>query len=184
MPRFVALALKVIAILFAPIAILGLVISRQEVTGDQYVAVLEIIGTNSKPGALEVFGADIQTVSSVLNFFQAWSLPALLLVIALGIIGLVFSRDKLRATSRVCLGMFFSFGFWAAFLSQTHQAFANSIESEISELSSVVIAAYISELSSKLFNLTGLLTLMFGALALAFWLVANGRKAQASNALN
>jgi hypothetical protein len=96
MPRFIVLTLKVIAIIFAPIAILGLIVSRQAVSGDQYVAVLEIIGTNSKPGAIEIFGADIQTVASLLNFFQAWSLPVLLLIIALGFISLILSKDKLR----------------------------------------------------------------------------------------
>ena len=180
MPRFIVLTLKVIAIIFAPIAILGLVVSRQAVSGDQYVAVLEIIGTNSKPGAIEIFGADIQTVASLLNFFQAWSLPVLLLIIALGFISLILSKDKLKATTHFCLGMFFSFGIWAAFLSQSRQAFTNVIGSEISDLSSVVIAAYLSELSSKLLNLTGLLALMFGALAIIFWLLASRRKAQAA----
>jgi hypothetical protein len=184
MPRFVAVTLKVIAVLFAPIALIGFVIARQEVSGDQYVAVLEIIGSDSQPGAVEFFGADMQTLAAVLNFFQAWSLPALIAIVALGIVGLSISKDKIRATSQVCLGMFFSFGLWAALLSQSRQAFTSVIGSEISDLSSIVIAAYLSELSSRLLNLTGLLSLAFGALALVLWLVTNRRKAQASKTLN
>jgi hypothetical protein len=106
--------------------------------------------------------------------------PVLLLIIALGFISLILSKDKLRATRNFCLGMFFSFGIWAAFLSQSRQAFTDVIGSEISDLSSVVIAAYLSALSSKLLNLTGLLALMFGALAIIFWLLASRRKAQAA----
>jgi hypothetical protein len=184
MPRFIVLALKVIAIIFAPIAILGLIVSRQAVSGDQYVAVLEIIGTNSKPGAIEIFGADIQTVASLLNFFEAWSLPALIAMVALAIIGLALSEDKLRATWHICLGLFFSFGIWAAFLSQSRQAFTDVIGSEISDLSGIVIAAYLSELSAKLLNLIGLLALLFGALAFIFWIAVNRRKARSSYALN
>ena len=116
MPRFVAFTLKIIAIVFAPIAIVGLIISKQAVSGDQYVAVLEILGSSSAPGAIEVFGADIQTLSSLLNFFEAWSLPALIAIIALGIIGLALSRDKLRATWHICLGLFFCFGQLGVFL--------------------------------------------------------------------
>jgi hypothetical protein len=184
MPRFVAVTLKVIAVLFAPIALIGFVIARQEVSGDQYVAVLEVIGSDSQPGAVGIFGADMQTLAALLNFFQAWSLPVLITIVALGIIGLTLSKDRLKATSQVCLGMFFSFGLWAALLSQGRQAFTNVIGSEISDLSSIVIAAYLSELSSKLLNLTGLLSLAFGALALVLWLVTNRRKAQASKTLN
>lgn len=184
MPRFVAVTLKVIAVLFAPIALIGFVVARQEVSGDQYVAVLEIIGSDSQPGAIELFGADMQTLAAVLNFFQAWSLPALIAIIALGIIGLSFSKDKLKATSQVCLGMFFSFGLWTAFLSQSRQAVNNSIGSEISDLSSIVIAAYLSDLSSKLLNLIGLLSLTFGALALLLWAAASRRKSRLAKALN
>jgi hypothetical protein len=184
MPRFVVTFLKVIAVLFAPIALIGLVVARQEVSGDQYVAVMEIIGSDSQPGAIEIFGADMQTLTALLNFFQAWSLPLLIVIVALGIIGLSLSKDKLKATSQVCLGMFFSFGLWAALLTQSRQAFTNVIGSEISDLSSIVIAAYLSELSSKLLNLTGLISLTFGALALTLWSVANRRRAQTSKALN
>jgi hypothetical protein len=184
MPRFVAVTLKVIAVLFAPIALIGFVVARQEVSGDQYVAVLEIIGSDTQPGAVEIFGADMKTLAAVLNFFQAWSLPALIAIIALGIIGLSLSKDKLRATSQVCLGMFFSFGIWAAFLSQSQQAFNNVIGSEISDLSAIVIAAYLAELSSKLLNLTGLLSLAFGVLALVLWSVVSRRKSRTNKALN
>jgi hypothetical protein len=184
MPRFVVVTLKVIAVLFAPIALIGFVVARQEVSGDQYVAVLEIIGSDSRPGAVEIFGADMQTLAAVLNFFQAWSLPALIGIIALGIIGLSLSNNKLRATSQVCLGMFFSFGIWAAFLSQIQQAFTNVIGSEISDLSAIVIAAYLAELSSKLLNLTGLLSLAFGVLALVLWAVTNRRKSRTNKTLN
>jgi hypothetical protein len=44
-------------------------------------------------------------------------------------------------------------------------------------LSGIVIAAYLSELSARLLNLIGLLALLFGALALIFWLAMNRRKA-------
>ncbi len=180
MPRFVAFTLKIIAIIFAPIAIVGLIVSKQTISGDQYVAVLEILGSSTAPGAIEVFGADIQTLSSLLNFFQAWSLPALIAIVALGTIGLALSKDKLRATWHICLGLFFSFGIWAAFLSQSRQAFTDVIGSEISDLSGIVIAAYLSELSAKLLNLIGLLALLFGALALVFWIAVNRRKARSS----
>jgi hypothetical protein len=76
--------------------------------------------------------------------------------------------------------MFFSFGIWAAFLSQSRQAFTDVIGSEISDLSGIVIAAYLSELSTKLLNLIGLLALLFGALAFIFWIAVNRRKARSS----
>ena len=180
MPRFVAFTLKIIAIVFAPVAIVGLIVSKQAVSGDQYVAVLEILGSSSAPGAIEVFGADIQTLSSLLNFFEAWSLPALIAIVALGIIGLALSKDKLRATWHICLGLFFSFGLWAALLTRSQQVFTETIGSNISNLSGIVIAAYLSELSARLLNLIGLLALLFGALALIFWLAVNRRKARSS----
>lgn len=184
MPRFFAVTLKLIAIIFAPIALIGFVVARQEVTGDQYVAVLEIIGSSSQPGAIEIFGADMQVLTSILNFFQAWSLPALIAIVALGIIGLALSREKLRATWHIFLGLFFSFGIWAALLTRSRQAFTEFIGSEVSDLSAIVIAAYLSELSAKLLNLTGLLALLFGALALLTWLPAYRRKAHSSKPLN
>ena len=184
MPRFVVTFLKVIAVLFAPIALIGLVVARQEVSGDQYVAVMEIIGSDSQPGAIEIFGADMQTLTALLNFFQAWSLPVLITIVALGIIGLSLSKDRLKATSQVCLGMFFSFGLWAAFLSQSRQAFTNVIGSEISDLSAIVIAAYLAELSAKLLNLTGILSLAFGVLALALWSVVSRRKSRTNKVPN
>jgi hypothetical protein len=184
MPRFFAVTLKLIAVLFAPIAVIGLVVARQEVTGDQYVGVLEIVGSDSQPGAIEIFGADIQALASALNFFQAWSLPALIAIVALGIMGLALSKDKLRATWHICLGLFFSFGVWAVLLTRSRQAFTDLIGSEISDLSAIVIAAFLSELSARLMNLTGLLALLFGSLALLLWLLVNRRKAQSSKALN
>lgn len=180
MPRFVAFTLKIIAIIFTPIAIVGLIVSKQAVSGDQYVAVLEILGSSSAPGAIEVFGADIQTLSSLLDFFEAWSLPTLMAMVVLGIIGLALSRDKLRATWHICLGLFFSFGVWVLLLNRSQQAFTDSIGSELSGLSGIVIAAYLSELSAKLLNLIGLLSLLFGVLALLFWFALNRRKAHSS----
>ena len=184
MPRFFAVTLKLIAVLLTPIALIGFVVARQEVTGDQYVAVLEIIGSNSQPGAIDIFGADIGTLTSILNFFQVWSLPALIAIVALGAIGLALSKDKLRATWHIFLGLFFSFGIWAALLTRSRQAFSDSLGSEISDLSAIVIAAYLSELSAKLLNLTGLLALLFGALALFTWFLINRRKARSNTALN
>jgi hypothetical protein len=184
MPRFVAVLLKALTVLLAPIALIGLVVSRQVISGNEYVAVLEIIGSESRPGAVEILGADIQTLAAVLNFFQAWSVPVLIAIVALGIIGLALSKDKLRATSQVCLGMFFSFGLWAAFISQSRQVVTDVIGTELTDLSSIVIAAYLSELSSKLLNLTGLLSLAFGALAIISWPMARRRKSRISEALN
>ena len=184
MPRFLVVTLKTIAIVFAPIAIVGLVTSTKAVSGDQYVAVLEILGSNSTPGSIEVFGADIQTLSSLLNFFEAWSLPSLIAIAALGLIGLALSRDKLRATWHICLGMFFSFGLWALLLSRCQQVFTEFIGSGISDLSAVALAIFLSELSEDLLTLIGLLALLFGLLALLFWLTANRRKARSSKAFN
>jgi hypothetical protein len=97
---------------------------------------------------------------------------------------LALSKDKLRATWHICLGLFFSFGVWAVLLTRSRQAFTDLIGSEISDLSAIVIAAFLSELSARLMNLTGLLALLFGSLALLLWLLVNRRKAQSSKALN
>lgn len=172
------MTLKLMAVLLAPITLIGYVIARQEVTGDQYVAVLELIGSSSQPGAIEIFGADVQTLTLILNFFQTWSLPALIAIVALGIIGLVLSNDKLRATWHIFLGLFFAFGLWAVLLTRSREAFTDFLGTEISDLSAIVIAAYLSELSAKLLNLTGLLALIFGVLALLTWLQANRRNAK------
>lgn len=172
------MTLKLMAVLLAPITLIGYVIARQEVTGDQYVAVLELIGSSSQPGAIEIFGADMQTLTLILNFFQTWSLPALIAIVALGIIGLVLSNDKLRATWHIFLGLFFAFGLWAVLLTRSREAFTDFLGTEISDLSAIVIAAYLSELSAKLLNLTGLLALIFGVLALLTWLQANRRNAK------
>jgi hypothetical protein len=184
MPRFIAVSLKFIAVILAPIALIGLVVARQEVSGDQYVAVLEIIGSNSQPGAIEIFGADMQSLKALLDFFQTWSLPALIAIVTLGMIGLVLSKDKLKATWHIFLGLFFSFGLWAVLLTRSRQGFTDFLGSEISDLSAIVIAAYLSELSTKLLELAGLLSLGFGSLALLLWLPVHRRKAPSSNALN
>ena len=176
MPRIIVFSLKAIAILFIPIAVIGLVISRKEISGDQYVAVLEILGTASSPGAIEVFGADIQTVSALLNFLQVWSFPVLLTVGVLGFFGLIFSKDKLKATRHICLGLFFSFGIWAILLTRSNQAFNELLGSVISDLSAFVIATFLAELSAQLLNLTGLLALLFGTLAIVAWVIGKRRK--------
>jgi hypothetical protein len=100
------------------------------------------------------------------------------------VIGLALSKDKLRATWHIFLGLFFSFGLWAVLLTRSRQAFTDFLGSEISDLSAIVIAAYLSELSAKLLNLIGLLALLFGVLALLTWLPAHRRKAQLSKPLN
>jgi hypothetical protein len=184
MARFFAVLLKAMAIIFAPIAVIGFVVSRQAISGDQYAAVMEILGSDTAPGAIEIFGADTQTISALLDFLEAWSLPLLLLVGVLGVLGLIISKDKLVATFRICLGLFFSFGVWALFLSRSRQAFTEFIGSAISDLSALVMAAFLSELSAKVLNLTGLLALLFAALAFGFWLASNRRKALGRNSLN
>jgi hypothetical protein len=180
MPRFIVFALKSIAIVFTPIAVIGLVVSNKEISGDQYVAVLEILGTATSPGAIEVFGADIQTVSAVLDFFQAWSLPVLLVAAILGLIGLVFSRDRLKATKQISLGLFFSFGLWVILLTRVSQAVTELLSAAISDLSAFVIATFLAEISAELINLTGLLSLLFGALAIVAWFLGKRRKVRAN----
>lgn len=184
MPRFLVAALKFIAIVFTPIAVIGFVISKLVISGDQYAAVLELLGSNSRPGSIEFFGADIQTISQLLDFCGAWSLPALVAFVFLGILGLVFSNDRIKSTWHVCLGLFFSFSIWAIFIAQSGQMFIDSIGSAISDLSALVIAAFLSELSDRLLSLTGLLALSFGVLALGFWYLANRRKARTLKSLN
>ena len=178
MAKFFVFTLKALAIIFTPIAVIGFVVSRQVISGDQYAAVMEILGSENSPGAIEIFGADTQTISALLDFLEAWSFPLLLLMGILGTLGLIFSKDKLEATFRICLGLFFSFGVWALFLSRSRQAFTEFIGSAISDLSASVMAAFLSELSAKLLNLTGLLALLFSALAFGFWLPTNRRKSR------
>lgn len=180
MPKSIALVLKFIAIVATPVTVIGFAISRREVSGDEYVAMLEILGTNANPGAIEIFGADIQTVSALLSFLQTWSLPLLLVVVALGLLGLVLSSDKLRATLQICIGLFFSFGLWAIFLTRSSNAVTNYVDSVISDLAALVISGYVAELSAELLNLTGLFALFFGALAIIIWLIENRRKARSS----
>ena len=72
----------------------------------------------------------------------------------------------------------------AGFLSRSHEAFTEFIGSAISDLSALVMAAFLSELSAKLLNLTGLLALLFAALAFGFWLASNRRKVRGRNSLN
>lgn len=184
MSKFLLLALKFIAIVLAPIAVIGFSVSKREISGDQYVAALELFGNDSRSGAIEIFGADIQTVSTLLNFLGTWSLPAIMAIICLGIAMLVFSNDRLASTFHVCLGLFISFGIWAIVMTRSWQAFTESIGPAISDLSAFVISAYLSELSAGLLNLTGLLALFFGALALAFWALLNRRKASTRKPLN
>lgn len=184
MPRFIGGALKLIAILLTPIAVIGFVISKRAISGDQYAAVLEIFGNGSRPGAVEIFGADIETISSILNFFSAWSLPILIATFVFGLVGLSFSNDKLKATWHFCLGLFFSFGVWAVFLTRSRQAFAETIALSISDLSALVIASYLSEVSAGLLNLTGFLAMLFGLLSFGFWIQLNRRKSTSGQAHN
>ena len=178
MAKIFVFTLKALAIIFTPIAVIGFMVSRQVISGDQYAAVMEILGSENSPGAIEIFGADTQTISGLLDFLEAWSFPLLLLMGILGTLGLIFSKDKLEATFRICLGLFFSFGVWALFLSRSRQAFTEFIGSAISDLSASVMAAFLSELSAKLLNVTGLLALLFAALAFGFWLATNRRKSR------
>lgn len=184
MPKLIVVALKTIAIIFTPIAIIGLVITKQVVSGDQYVAALEVLGSESSPGAIEVFGADIQTLSAMLNFFQSWSVPVLITIFLLGFGGLILSKNRIRAMWQVGLGLFFSFGLWAAFFTRSRQAFIEIIGTEISDLSAAVIATYLAEISARLFRLSGSLALGFGAIAMILWLVEHRRKAHPAKALN
>jgi len=184
MPRVFVTAFKFIAIVFAPIAVIGFVISRREISGDQYAAVLEIFGNDSQPGAVEIFGADVQTISSLLTFLGIWSLPALVATALLGATGLFLSKERLVSTWHICLGMFFSFGVWAIFLSRSSEAFTEFVSANISQLSALVIAAYLADLSAHLLNLTGLLALLFGFLSFAFWVLAKRRTARLPKALN
>lgn len=184
MPRFLATLLKLIAIIFAPIAVMGLVISRRAISGDQYAAVLELFGNSSRPGAIEIFGADIETVSSVLDFLGAWSLPALVAIVLLGVTALALSDNRLKSGLHFCLGLFFSFGICAVFLTQSREGFSNFVGSEISDLSAIVIATYLSELSAELLNLVGFLALIFGFLAIGFWVLLNRRKSMPTEPLN
>jgi hypothetical protein len=184
MPRLIGIALKSIAIIMTPIAVIGFVVSKRAISGDQYAAVLEIFGNSSRPGAIEIFGADIQTISTILNFFSNWSLPILIATFVLGILGLSFSNDKLKATWHFCLGLFFSFGIWAIFLTRSRQAFEETVGSAISDLAALVIASYLSAVSADLLNLTGFLAMFFGLLALCFWIQLNRRKATSSQANN
>ena len=184
MSKFFLLALKLIAIAFAPLAVIGFVISKREISGDQYAAVLEIFGNGSRSGAIEIFGADIQTISSLLDFLGTWSLPALVAIVCLGIARLVFSNDRLASTFHICLGLFISFGIWAMLITRSQQAFTEEIGPALSDLAALVISAYLSELSAGLLNLIGLLALFFGALALGFWASLNRRKASTRKSLN
>ena len=50
MPRFIVNLFKFIAIVFAPIAVIGFVVSKREISGNQYAAVLEVFGNGSVKG--------------------------------------------------------------------------------------------------------------------------------------
>lgn len=184
MPRSLLGAFKLIAIILTPIALIGFVISRREISGDQYVAVLEIFGNDTQPGAVEIFGADIQTISSLLKFFETWSLPALIAIVVLGLVGLGFSKDKLRSTWHFCLGLFFSFGVWAAFLTRSHATFSNFADSAVSDLSALVIREYLFDISAELLNLLGFLALVFGSLAFGLWALAKRLRTSTQESLN
>jgi len=184
MPRYLVATLKFIAIVFTPIAVIGFVISKRVISGDQYAAVLEIFGNESRPGAIEIFGADIQTISTLIKFFGTWSLPALAVFVFLEIAGLAVSKNRFVSAWHMCLGLFFSFGVWTIFLSKSLQAFTESVSPSVSDLSALVISVLVSELSAALLSLTGLLALFFGALALGFWFLANRRRSSATKSLN
>lgn len=184
MPRFITIALKFGAIVLSPIALIGYVVSKRTISGDQYAAVLEIFGSENRPGVIKIFGADIQTISSILDFFNSWSLPILIATFVLGLAGLSFSKDKLSATWHFCLGLFFSFGVWAVFLTRSRQAFAETIGLSLTDLSALVIASYLSEVSAGLLNLTGFLSILFGLLAVGFWIQLNRRKSASGQANN
>ena len=184
MPKFIGISLNAAAIVLTPIAVIGYVVSKRVISGDQYAAVLEIFGNGSRPGAVEIFGADIQTISTILNFFSAWSLPILVATFVLGITGLSFSNDKLKAGWHFCLGLFFSFGVWAVFFTRSRQAFEETVGSAISDLAALVIASYLSAVSADLLNLMGFLAMFFGLLALSFWIQLNRRKATSGQANN
>lgn len=126
--------LKFIAILFAPVTIIGFEISRQQISGDQYVAALEVFGSDTRTGAIEVFGVNIQTLASLFDFFQTWSLTALVAITCLGIFGLILSSDRLKATWHFFLGLFVSFGVWAVFFTRSQRAFSDFIGSAISNI--------------------------------------------------
>jgi hypothetical protein len=170
--------LNIIAVILVPVAFVGFVTSQQVISGDQYVAVLEILGSSALPGLVEIFGADIKTVAAFLDFFETWSLPLLLTIAAYGIFGFTVSKDRVRASFQTCLGLFFSFGFWALLFSQALEIFTRFIGEDISDLSALIIAQFLTALSSKLLTLTGLLALVFGGLALGLWLIGNRRKAR------
>ena len=95
-------------------------------------------------------------------------------------------RNGVKSLMRLqsLLTLFFSFGIWALFLTQSRAAFTEFLSTSISDLSAVVIAAYLSELSAELLNLTGMLALLFGALGFGFWALAHRRKVSATKALN
>lgn len=182
--KFLLLGLKFIAIVVAPFAMNGFAVSQRKISGDLYVAVLELLGNDSRSGAIEIFGADIQSVSTLLDFLRTWSLPVLIAICGLGFVAIIFSKDKLKAALHICLGLFISFGIWAILITRSRQTFTEFIGPAISELSALEISAYLSELNGKLLNFTGLLSLFFGVLALGFWALLNRRRARTHNALN
>jgi hypothetical protein len=184
MSRFLVLIVKLIAIALTPIAVIGFVVSKRAISGDQYVAALELFGNASRRGAFQIFSADISTISSVLNFFETWSLPVLLAIVLVGIALVVISKNRVDSTWHICLGLFISFGIWAVGLTRMRQMFNEIVGSTLSGLSARVINAYLSKLCADLLNLTGLLALIFGAITLGFWVLANRRKVSASKLLN
>ncbi len=175
MKRTVALILKMLTILILPIAVVSLVISRKSVTGNEYAAVVEILGTGNKPGALQIFSADTQTVSNILDWMDTWSLALLVAVIALALTAFLLSKDRIRACRQLSLGLFFSFGISFLAINKSNDVFISAISDSVSDISAIVMATYLAALSNSLLNLIGGLALFFALTALAMWLVGSRR---------
>ena len=177
MTRFIALVLKGITIFVIPIAVILIAISRKAVTGNEYAAVVEILGTTNVPGAIQIFGVDTETISHILDWIDTWSLALLLGTLAIATASLVLSKDRLRTSSQLSLGLFFTFGIWSVIINKSNDVFTAAIGDSISDLSAVVIATYLAALSQSLLNLIGGLALVFGIVALGLWLFGARRDA-------
>jgi uncharacterized membrane protein len=177
MRRSVAFLLRAVTILVLPIAVISLIISRKAVTGNEYAAVVEILGTNNAPGAIQIFGADTQTISNILDWIDTWSLALLVSAIAIALAAFLLSNDRIRAGRQLSLGLFFTFGIWSVIINKSNDVFTAAIGDSISDLSAVVIATYLAALSQSLLNLIGGLALVFGIVALGLWLFGARRDA-------
>ena len=184
MLNFVSVILRTFVIFFIPVAAVLSVASRQAITGDQYAAVREIVGTEDKPGSVELLGTDIRRVAYIFDFIQTWSAPVLVVMLLLVTLGLLTSTDKLRAVTHIFLGLFFSFGFWTVILTQSYEMFNNSVGPSVSQTAGNVLSAYLLIMIRDLVNFTGLTTLLFGLLALGLWVAMNRRQANTNNFLN